>query len=88
MRVNIPDTLAAEIERLVPAPSSPEDFVVEAVREKLSWEDRRREFGRLSDETRAAMVAKGLSEADILKDFEDSSHRSRRPAHGFPDHHR
>jgi hypothetical protein len=75
MRVNIPDTLAAEIERLVPAPTSPEDFVLEAVREKLSWEDRRREFCRLSDETRAAMAAKRLTEADILRDFEDFRRR-------------
>jgi hypothetical protein len=74
MRVNIPDTLAREIERVVPAPRSPEDFVLEAVREKLSWEDRKREFCRLSDETRAAMVARGLTEADILRDFEDFRH--------------
>lgn len=48
--------------------------MLEAVREKLSWEDRRRHFCRLSDETRAAMVAKGLTEADMLKDFEDFRH--------------
>jgi hypothetical protein len=75
LQVNIPDTLLSEIEKVVSAPTSLEDFVVEAVREKLSWEGRRREFYRLSDETRAAMKAKGLTEADILNDFEAFRHR-------------
>lgn len=82
MRVDIPDRLASEIERLIPSPRSPEDFVLEAVREKLSWEDRRREFCRLSDETRAAMAAKGLTEADILRDFGDFRHRLSRKDRG------
>ena len=35
-QVNIPDTLFSEIEKAVRLPISPEDFVVAAVREKLS----------------------------------------------------
>jgi len=69
-QVNIPEPLFAEIERAVLAPASPEEFVLDAVREKLSWKGRKLEFFRLSDETRSAMVAKGLEEADILSDFE------------------
>jgi hypothetical protein len=75
IRVEIPDALAAEIEKRLSTPGSTQDFVLEAVREKLSWEDRRREFHRLSDKSRATMAAKGLSETDILKDFEDFRHR-------------
>ena len=68
--VHIPQSLFDQIERVVPAATSPEDFVVQAVQEKRSWEGRKGEFYRLSNETRAAMAAKGLSEAAILADFE------------------
>jgi len=68
--VHIPQSLFDEIERVVPAVTSLEDFVVQAVREKLSWEGRKGEFYRLTNATRAAMAAKGLSEAAILADFE------------------
>ena len=71
-QVNIPQSLLEQIERVVPATTSTEEFVLQAVREKLSWEGRKSEFYRLSDETRAAMAAGGLTEADILADFEAS----------------
>lgn len=69
-QVQIPQALFDQIEAVVRATTSPQDFVVQAVREKLSWEARKGEFYRLSDETRAAMTAKGLTEADLLADFE------------------
>lgn len=68
--VDIPQSLFEQIEKVVPTTTSPDDFVVQAVRDKLSWEGRKGEFYRLSDETRAAMTATGLAEADILADFE------------------
>jgi hypothetical protein len=68
-QVNIPQSLFEQIERVVPTTTSPDDFVVQAVWEKLSWEGRKGEFFRLSDETRAAMTAKGLTEADLLAEF-------------------
>ena len=64
---------------VVPTTTSPDDFVVQAVREKLSGESRKGEFYRLSDETRAAMAAKGLTEADLLADFEASRRTSSEP---------
>jgi hypothetical protein len=75
MLVEIPDAPALEIQKVVQPPVSLEAFVVESVREKLAWESRRRKFYWLSDETRAAMLGKGLTEADILKDFEDYRQR-------------
>jgi hypothetical protein len=71
-QVQIPQSLFDQIESVVPATTSPQEFVVQAVRDKLSWEERKSEFYRLSDETRAAMEAKGLTEADVLADFEAS----------------
>jgi hypothetical protein len=71
-QIYIPQSLFEQIERVVPGAASPEDFVVQAVQEKLSWEGRKSEFYRLSEETRAAMAAKGLTETDVLADFEAS----------------
>jgi hypothetical protein len=81
-QVNIPDTLFSEIEKAIRLPISPEDFVVAAVREKLSWESRKEEFFRLSDGTWAAMLAKGLSEGDILRDFASVRQELSEPTHG------
>ncbi len=69
-QVEIPQTLFERIETVVPRNGSPEEFVAQAIREKLSSEERKGEFYRLSDATRAAMIAKGLTEADVLADFE------------------
>ncbi len=81
-QVNVPDALFSEIEKAVRLPTSPEDFVVEAIREKLSWESRKEEFFRLSDGTRAAMLAKGLSEGDVLSDFASVRQELSEPTHG------
>ena len=70
--VHIPQSLFEQIERVFPATTSPDDFVVQAVREKLSEESRKGEFYRLSNETRAAMTAKGLTAADILAELDAS----------------
>jgi hypothetical protein len=71
-QVQIPQSLFEKIESVVHATTTPQDFVVQAVEEKLFWQGRKREFYRLSDETRAAMTAKALTEADILAGFSDS----------------
>jgi len=75
-QVNIPDSLFREVEKVLPNAVSPAEFIVTAVREKVSFEGRRSEFYKLSDQTRAAMTAKGLVESDILAEFE-AARRSR-----------
>jgi hypothetical protein len=69
-QVNIPESLFQEVARVLPTAVSPDEFIVTAVREKLSFEGQKREFYRLSDQTRAAIGEKGLTESDILKEFE------------------
>jgi len=81
-QVYIPDTLFSEIEQVVRLPISPEEFVVAAVRDKLSWESRKQEFFRLSDETRVAMRKKGICETDILNDFAMVRQELREPNRG------
>jgi hypothetical protein len=68
--VNIPDELVAKIKEVLPQSGSTQQFVVDAVREKLAWRQRREEFYRLSDATKQAMAERGLSERDVLDDFE------------------
>ncbi len=68
--VDIPESLYREIEEVLPGPTSAEEFVAQAVREKLSFEARKREFYRLSDQTRAALEDRCLTDADILSDFD------------------
>jgi hypothetical protein len=69
-QVNIPDSLFREVEKVLPNAVSPDEFIVTAVQEKLSFEGQKNEFYKLSNRTRAAMTAKGLSEADVLAEFE------------------
>ena len=69
-QVEIPDAVFERIDQVRPESQSVADFVQHAVQEKLAWEERKREFYRLSDETRMAMSNRGLSEAEILADFE------------------
>ncbi|MGD0517794.1 MAG: hypothetical protein ABSA26_09695 [Thermoguttaceae bacterium] len=69
-QVYIPDPLFKEIEKALPETSSPNDFVLQAVREKLTFVEHKEEFRRLSELTRAAMLEKNLSETDILTDFD------------------
>ena len=70
--IQIPETLFDDIQSVLPAAASTDDFIRQAIREKLSSEVRKREFQETSEETRVAMKEKGLTEADILADFESS----------------
>ena len=53
--VTISDELLERVEQSRPNLSTAE-FVADAVREKLAWQERRSEFFRLSDETRMYCV--------------------------------
>jgi hypothetical protein len=66
--VDIPESLFREIEKVLPGRTSAKEFVAQAIREKLSFEEGRREFYRLSDQTRSALQEKGLTETEILTD--------------------
>ena len=76
VQIHIPEALWAEIEKTIPPSGSAEEFVVQAVREKLSFEDRKREFYHRSDQNRSAMSEKGISEAEVLSDFESARSKS------------
>ena len=69
-QVEIPDVVFQQIEQLRPESQSAADFVLHAIQDRLAWEDRKREFCRLSDETRRPLSKQGISEADVLADFE------------------
>ena len=71
-QVNIPDSLFREVEKVLPNAVSPDEFIVTAVREKLTFEGQKSEFYKLSSQTRAAMTAKGLTESNLLTDFESA----------------
>lgn len=71
-QITIGDDLLTQIQRTLPAAVSADRFIEEAVREKLAVEERRAEFYRLSEETRRRMDEKGISESEILGDFETS----------------
>jgi hypothetical protein len=71
-QISIADELLKQIESALPESVSSEQFVADAVREKLAWQQRKAEFVRLSDDTRQRMNAKGLTESTILADFEAS----------------
>jgi hypothetical protein len=68
--VNIPDNLFQQIEKILPPAVSTDDYVVEAVREKLVSEDHKRRFFELSERNRTAMKEKGLTEESFLTDFD------------------
>jgi hypothetical protein len=59
-----------QVMQVIPPSSSAEDYVAQAVREKLSFDDQKRELFRISDRNHAAMIERGLSEDDILRDFD------------------
>jgi len=71
-QISIADDLLEKVDTARPKSVSAEEFVADAVREKLAWHDRKTEFFQLSDETRRMMDAKGITEAEILADFEAS----------------
>jgi hypothetical protein len=71
-QVPIPDAVFREIQRVLPKSVTADEFVLEAIRERLSVEDRKNEFYGLSERTRRAMAEKGLMESDILAEFEST----------------
>ena len=68
--ITISEELLQRVEQSRPGGLSTAEFVADAVREKLAWQERRAEFFRLSDETRRQMDNLGSSEAEILADFD------------------
>src|SRR5688500_4542912 len=76
-QVFIPDILIHQIEAAGATGGAVAEFVQEAVREKLAADERRREFFRLSSQVREAMLAQGLTEEELLADFE--MHRRQTP---------
>ncbi len=68
-QVSIPDELFRKIAGAMPALSSAEQFVIDAVREKLRWCEHRDEFYRLTDRARQAMAKTGTDEAALIEDF-------------------
>jgi len=74
--INIPEPLLHDIENSLLGSASPADFIIAAVKEKLTSEAHKKEFWKLSDQTRAAVFERGLTEFDVLKEFETSRHPS------------
>jgi len=44
LQVTIPDDLLREIEQALPPSASAEEFVIDAVRQRLSWQEKKQEF--------------------------------------------
>jgi len=74
-QIQIPDTLLQQIEAAGLTGSAVDEFVQQAVCEKLNWEARREEFRRISSRVREAMHDKGLTEEEILADFDSFRHK-------------
>ncbi len=68
--VDIPQDLFQQIQQVIPPTGNTEQFIAQAVREKLAENKRREEFLRLSDITKQAMLERGLTEEELLEDFE------------------
>jgi len=68
--ITIPDTLLREIDEARAKSITAEQFVADAVREKLARHRKKMEFFHLSDETRRRMESSGRTEDRILADFE------------------
>jgi Arc/MetJ-type ribon-helix-helix transcriptional regulator len=73
--IQLPNTLVDQIAAAGVPVASVDEFVQQAVREKLHEEERRKEFHRLTAKIREAMLAKGLTEDELLADFK----KQRRP---------
>lgn len=69
-QIDIPPELFKEIDQTRPPTVSPAEYVTQAVREKLDKEHRAEEFLRLAAENREAMLARGLTEEQVIADFE------------------
>ena len=61
--VPIPDTMLQEIQKVLPASVTPDEFILAAVREKLSVDERRNQFYVLSESARRAMAERGLTQS-------------------------
>lgn len=73
LQIELPESLLQQIESTgITVP----EFVQQAVREKLAADERRKLFYRLSDEMRAAMHRQGLTEDQLLAEFDALRHSS------------
>ena len=70
LQIELPDNLLQQIESAGVTGSAVREFVQQAVQEKLHEAERRTEFHRLTAKVREAMLAKGLTEEELLADFE------------------
>jgi hypothetical protein len=73
-QIQIPDTLIQQIEAAGVSGGAVDEFVRQAVREKLAADERRKKFFRLSDEVRGAMQKQGLTEEQLLAEFDTLRH--------------
>ncbi len=69
-QIDLPQDLFQQIDATRPPTVSTSEFVAVAVREKLEKERRAEEFLRLVEGNRQAMLAQGLTEEDVIADFE------------------
>jgi hypothetical protein len=84
-QVEIPLDLFQQIQAALPTSGgSPDQFVSQAVQEKLDKQDQREEFLRLSDKNREAMIKQGLTEEQVLADFDAWRHSQRSQAQRSP----
>jgi hypothetical protein len=72
--IQLPDALVDQIAAAGVPRGAVDEFVAQAVREKLAADERRKEFFRLSDEIRAAMHEQGLTEEQLLAEFDTRRH--------------
>ena len=68
--VDIPEDLFQQIQQMLPASEDADQFIAQAVREKLENKKRREEFLRLAALNQQAMQEQGLTEEQVLADFE------------------
>jgi len=68
--VDIPQDLFQQIQQMLPACENTDQFIQAAVREKIAWKERSNEFRKMSDLTKQAMLERGLTEEELLEDFE------------------
>ena len=73
-QIQIPETLIQQIEAVGVTGGAVDEFVQQAVREKLAADERRKEFFRLSAKMRAAMHEQGLTEEQLLAEFDALRH--------------
>ncbi|MCI0331925.1 MAG: hypothetical protein L0228_01710 [Planctomycetes bacterium] len=69
-QIQIPDALLQQIEAAGVTGAAVDAFVQQAVREKLVADQRRTKFFSISDEMRAAMNEQGLTEQQLLAEFD------------------